>query len=196
MRAHSPSRTCPCLPHPVTQPTLRTERLVLRPFTSADAADVRRLADDPDVANNTLTIPHPYPEGQAESWIATHAPGFEQGRLAIFAVTAAEHGALLGAIGLSIEAAHARAELGYWLGREFWGRGLATEAARAVVAFGLEELRLERIGAGHFPHNPASGRVLEKAGLEREGVLRGFVRKGGERLDLVVFGVVRASSSP
>ena len=65
-----------------------------------------------------------------------------------------------------------------------------------MVAFGLDELRLERIGAGHFPHNPASGRVLEKAGLEREGVLRGFVRKGGERLDLVVFGVVRASSSP
>ncbi len=60
--------------------------------------------------------------------------------------------------------------------------------ARPWEAGGAEQ-SLERIGAGHFPHNPASGRVLEKAGLEREGVLRGFVRKGGRRLDLVVFGV-------
>ncbi len=96
----------------MNQPTLSTPRLLLRPFTESDAPEVRRLANDPEIAANTLTIPHPYPEGAAESWIATHAPALAQGTKAVFAITDARSRQLLGAIGLEIDRAHQRAELG------------------------------------------------------------------------------------
>ncbi len=175
----------------VLQPTLRTARLVLRPFTQADAPHVRRLADDAEIAANTLTIPHPYPEGAAETWIATHAPGVAQGIKAVFAITDAASGELLGAIGLEIEPAHDRAELGYWIGRPFWGRGIATEAAREVLAYAFSNLGLARVLARHFPHNPASGQVLQKLGMRHEGTLRSSIVKGGRRLDEIVYGILR-----
>ncbi len=174
------------------RPTLETERLILRPFRATDAAEVRRLAGDPEIASTTLNIPHPYEPGMAETWIATHQPGHEEGRLVNFAVTRREGGSLLGAVGLVVSPAHARAELGYWIGREHWNQGYATEAARAVVRHGFEALGLNRVVAHHFSRNPASGRVLEKAGMLREGRLPQHVRKSdaGPFEDLEIYGVL------
>lgn len=173
------------------QPSLTTERLVLRPFRSEDADALTAVVNDPLIAANTLSIPHPYPDGMAAEWIAGHAAAFEAGRAAVFAVTEAAGGALCGASGLHLDAVHRRAELGYWIAAEKRGRGYATEAGRALIAYGFEELGLERIHAAHYPHNPASGRVLEKLGMRREGVLRGHVRKGEQRLDFVFYGRLR-----
>lgn len=173
------------------QPTLTTPRLTLRPFNPSDAPHVRRLADDPDIAANTLTIPHPYPPGHAEAWIATHAPAFDAGLAAVFAITDTQTTDLRGAAGLHLEPDHARAELGYWIGRPFWNHGYATEAARALLAFGFEHLALARIHAAHFPHNPASARILRKLGLRHEGTLRAHVLKNGRRIDLVVYAALR-----
>lgn len=130
----------------------------------ADAADVQRLAGDPRVSATALDLPHPFEDGMAEAWIGTHSEQFESGALAAFAITSRESGALYGAAGLMIDPAHRRAELGYWLGADFWGSGFATEAARAVVRYGFEDLRLNRIHANHLVRNPGSGRVLEKVG--------------------------------
>lgn len=170
-------------------PTLRTARLVLRPFAIGDAADVQRLAGDPRVAATTLNIPHPYEDGMAETWIAGHAPGWEAGREVVFAITL--DGALAGAVGLVIERAHRRAELGYWIGVPFWNRGLATEAARAVLDWAFESLALHKVLARHVPANPASGRVMEKLGMAREGLQRQHVWKRDRFEDLVEYAILR-----
>jgi RimJ/RimL family protein N-acetyltransferase len=172
--------------HPV-QPPLATERLVLRPFAVEDAPTVQCLAGAREVADTTLTIPHPYPDGAAEAWIGAHAPAFAAGRLATYAVTDRAAGALLGAVGLQIEPGHALGELGYWIGVPYWGRGYATEAARALMRYGYARLGLHRIQARHFLRNPASGRVMEKLGMRREGVLRQSVRKWGRFEDVVLY---------
>jgi len=158
------------------QPTLTTARLVLRPFTLADAPQVRELAGAFAVADTTLHIPHPYPEGAAEAWIAMHGPEWATGAGATFAVTEREGAALVGAIGVVIDAASESAELGYWIAADRWGRGYATEAGRVIVAYCFAALGLRRVHARHFTRNPASGRVLEKLGMQRTGQ-RSVVRK-------------------
>ena len=174
-------------------PILTTERLVLRPMIPEDAPEVRKWAGDFEVADTALNIPHPYPKGLAEEWIATQGRAWRDGRQAVYAITARADGTLMGAIGLAgIDARHRHAEIGYWLGRPFWNLGLATEAVRAVVEFAFETLDLERVFANHFVRNPASGRVLEKVGMTREGLLRAHVRQWGRPEDLIVSGILRS----
>jgi RimJ/RimL family protein N-acetyltransferase len=177
------------------RPTLRTPRLVLRPFQAADAPDVERLAGAHEVASTTLHIPHPYPAGAAERWIAEHAAAWEAGGRVAFAVCRADDGALVGSIGLTVAPAHARAELGYWIGVPHWNRGYATEAARAVLAFAFDVLGLHRVQAHFKTRNPASGRVMEKLGMRREGLRRGAFRKDGVFEDVEEFAVL-ASDRP
>jgi RimJ/RimL family protein N-acetyltransferase len=173
------------------QPTLETERLLLRPFMAHDAADVQRLAGHRAIADTTLNIPHPYKDGVAEDWIATHASSFASGTFANFAITRRYGGDLIGAIGLAIERRFDRAELGYWVGVPYWGRGYCTEAARAVVAYGFSTLDLNRIHATHLARNPASGRVMQKLGMTHEGIARGHVLKWGIYEDLVLYGLLK-----
>ena len=171
-------------------PTLRTERLVLRPFTTADAAEVQRLAGDAQVAATTLNMPHPYQDGMAEAWIAEHAAHWAEGMRLTLAVTTLD-GALRGAVSLALQPAHSRGELGYWIGRPFWGQGLATEAAGAVLDFAFTTLQLNRVQASHVPRNPASGRVMEKLGMQREGLHRERYRKGDMFEDVVEYAILR-----
>jgi RimJ/RimL family protein N-acetyltransferase len=173
------------------QPTITTERLILRPFTIEDAPAVQALAGDRAVADTTLNIPHPYPEGEASRWISTHADDYHARRGVVFAITRRATGELVGAIALVIHLAHRRAEMGYWIGQAFWGRGYATEAARAVRDYGFNALPIDRIDAHHFARNPASGRVLEKIGMRREGVLRRHVIRWEHPEDLVCYGMLR-----
>jgi RimJ/RimL family protein N-acetyltransferase len=175
-----------------TLPTITTDRLVLRPFTADDAPRVQQLAGDRAVASTTLLIPHPYPDGAAEEWIATHVPAFEMGQSLNLAVTSREDGSLIGAIGLNINKDHSRAEIGYWIGRPYWSRGYATEAVAAVVAFAFDTLSLNRIFAHHFTRNPASGRVLEKVGMTFEGISREHFRKWETFEDIRHYGMLRS----
>jgi ribosomal-protein-alanine N-acetyltransferase len=172
-------------------PRLETERLVLRAFTRGDAPTVRRLAGDRAVAAGTATIPHPYPDGAAEAWIAGHAGSFQRGESLTFAVERRSDGALVGAVGLRLELEHARAELGYWIGKPYWGDGLATEAAAAAVRHAFEAYGLNRVYAYHFTNNPASGRVLQKLGMTYEGRRRRHTLKWGTFLDSDMYAVVR-----
>lgn len=173
------------------QPALLTTRLRLRPFAAADAAVVQRLAGEFAVADTTLSIPHPYADGVADAWLASLQDAFVQGRQAVFAITDRTTGELVGAIGLDLRWEHDRAELGYWIGRPFWSRGFATEAARAVLDYGFHALGLRRIHACHFARNPASGRVLTKIGMRHEGIARAHVVRWGRPEDLVQYGILR-----
>jgi RimJ/RimL family protein N-acetyltransferase len=174
-----------------TLPELRSERLTMRPFQLTDAAEVQRLAGDRNVADTTLRVPHPYLDGMAEEWIGTHAAAFAASRGLTLALTDGTSGALVGAIGLDIRREHDSAELGYWVGAEFWNRGYCTEAAMALLDHAFERLQLNRIHAAHLKRNPASGRVLLKLGMQREGELRQHLKKWERYEDLIVYGLLR-----
>ena len=177
------------------QPLLQTPRLVLRPFELADAPDVQRLAGAREIADTTLRIPHPYPDGAAAEWIKTHGPAWERGAGVSYAITLREAPAVVGAIGLEIARHSSWGELGYWVAVSNWNRGYCTEAARTVLAFGFNELLLHRIQARHLTRNPASGRVLQKIGMRLEGIHREAVRKWDRFEDLAVYGVLETDGT-
>jgi RimJ/RimL family protein N-acetyltransferase len=164
--------------------TLETERLLLRPFEPADAPVVEREVSRAEVAR-MFAIPHPYPAGAALEWIATTKPGRD------FAVVAKESGELIGAIMLNLNEQHRRATLGYWCALSHWGRGYTTEAVRAVIGYGFEYLAVNRIYAECHGDNPASFRVLEKAGMTLEGRLRQHSFRLGRIADKLQFGILR-----
>lgn len=174
------------------QPVLLSRRLRLRPFSIADAPDVRRLAGVREIADTALNVPHPYEEGLAEAWIKTHSAGFTEGKLAAYAITDRDTGDLFGAISLVLQPAHLSAELGYWIGVSVWGRGYATEAAARLMDYGFLDLGLNRIEAHHLVKNPASGRVMQKLGMQYEGTLRQKVRKQGRFEDVAMYGLLAA----
>ena len=171
---------------------LETEQLVLRPYRLADAPSVQRMCGDPAIAATTLAIPHPYPDGAAEQWISTHAESFRQGTQVTLAITLKPDLPVIGTVGLSVNKNHQRGELGYMVAREHWNQGYCTEAARALMDYGFSTLNLNRIQAMHFPHNPASGRVMEKLGMTKEGLLHQYVCNRGVFEDLYVYSILRA----
>src|SRR5262245_10759988 len=157
-------------------PTIRTERLVLRPFVQSDAVAVATVLDDAAVGHYLLHVPHPYSDLEALRWITGWTRRWLSGRGVALAIT--RHSAIIGATTLTVRPDHRRAELGYWLGRAHWGQAFASEAAAALLDWGFRELRLERVFAQYLDDNRRSGRVLEKLGMLREGVRRGHVKKG------------------
>ncbi len=173
------------------QPTLKTDRLILRPLALTDAKDVQRLAGEREIADTTLNIPHPYVDGAAEAWISTRRAQFEAGDAIVYALTDAESGELIGAVGLQIEKDFDKAELGYWIGKPYWNNGYATEAAARLVRYGFEELELNRVLSRHLSRNPASGRVMQKLGMVFEGTLRQDTKKWDKYEDLCVYGLLR-----
>ena len=177
-------------------PLLRTRRLRLRAFKPEDAVVVRALAGDKDIASTTAKIPHPYEEGVAEAWIATHEEAIQQGESVILAITLSAPDRLIGAIGIEIDQEHRRGELGYWVGKPYWNNGYCTEAVQAMLKYGFEVLGLDRIHAFHFTRNPASGRVLQKVNMKHEGQMRQHLLKWGVREDLEVYGILKTEFGP
>lgn len=175
-----------------SQPPIHTPRLILRPFRLADVDRVAALAGDREIALNTLNIPHPYTRRHAEDWITSHAAQLERMESVTYAVTLREDGLVIGAAGLIFDPPNDVAELGYWIGKPYWGRGYAAEASRALVGWGFTQYDLHRVHASHFPRNPASGAVLRRIGMRHEGRLREHVKKWGEYLDLERYGILRS----
>lgn len=171
--------------------TLPTERLVLRPLLLADAPRIKQLASDREVADGVLHIPHPYPRGVAEKWVARCQRKAKKGIGATFAVVPKYDTATIGVMELTINPVHQHAELGYWLGKPYWGQGYCTEAAQAVTHFGFTTLGLNRMYANHFKRNHASGRVLEKIGMQCEGCSRQHFKKNNIFEDSVRYGLLR-----
>lgn len=168
---------------------IHTNRLILRPFTAADVDDVVRMCSDRGLYSMTLNLPWPYTAESAEGWIAAMPEHFAQRSCFEYAVTDAATGELYGCSGFSNNKSRV-GELGYWFGREYWGRGYATEAARALIQFAFDNVGLHRVYARHFACNPASGRVMQKAGMSFEGTLKQHILKDGEYQDIVCYGVL------
>jgi RimJ/RimL family protein N-acetyltransferase len=145
---------------------LETPRLKLRPLVAADAPTIHEYCSDWDVACRLARVPHPYPDELAETFIARQALDAAGGTAHVFAIDYV--GRLAGVIGIERRERGAW-DLGYWLGKPWWGRGLATEAARRITDFGFVDAGLDRIEARHHQDNLASGRVLAKCGFQEFG---------------------------
>ena len=174
-------------------PEIKTERLLLRGFQPSDAAAVQELAGVYEVAEMTLNIPHPYLDGMAETWIETHQEDFESGGGVVFAMIDQKSKLLMGAAGLIVTPRFNRAELGYWVGKPYWDQGYATEASKALLKYGFETMQLNKIHASHMTRNPSSGRVMQKIGMESEGILKQHALKWDEFVDLAVYGILASS---
>jgi RimJ/RimL family protein N-acetyltransferase len=173
-------------------PTLHTPRLLLRAFAPADVPRLVALAGNYEVARNTLNIPHPYGEEDARRWVQLTQENFAQQTGYAFAVVLQATGDFIGGIGLTVDRRFDRAEAGYWLGRPYWGQGLMSEALAALLQFGFTELGLNKIYATHIAGNPASGRVMLKNGMVKEGELVQHTRRDGQFHDLWQYRLTRA----
>ncbi len=148
-----------------------------------------RLANDWDIAGNMRdSFPHPYQLKDAELWVRYNLAKSEPESFAIEV-----DGVLAGGVGFTLLGAERRgcAEVGYWVAKEFWGRGIATATCTAVANYLFEKYSLRRVEAHAHGANVGSQRVLEKSGFQREGVLRDAVIKGGEVRDMHLFGKLR-----
>jgi RimJ/RimL family protein N-acetyltransferase len=170
-------------------PTLETQRLVLRPFdVASDAEWVQKYAGDYAVASTTLLIPHPYEDGMAETWIKSLDPTKE----VTLAVVSREAGHLIGSISLILDFTHRLAEIGYWVGKPFWGKGYCAEAGASILEYGFEALGLNCIVGIHFSENIASGKVLKKINFKHEASLRQRRFRFGEYKNLEVYSILKS----
>jgi [ribosomal protein S5]-alanine N-acetyltransferase len=174
-----------------TNRTITTNRLLLRLFQESDAPAVARLCNNYNLYKSTLNLPYPYSIEDALGWMAAHQEHFDTDRLYEFAVTDRESGELYGAVALSNIQKYSNGEIAYWIGEEYWGKGYATEAARAVVDFAFEVKGYHKVYARYFKSNPASGKVMQKLGMKQEGILLEQVKKEDQFEDLVCYGIIK-----
>src|SRR6202795_1092208 len=148
---------------------LQTERLTLRLHSPSDIPALMPLIGAREVASTTLRIPHPYTESDAQDFMADTKEELLNGSGLRLGIVVRQGDALCGGVGLRIESDHRRAELGYWIGVPYWGKGYATEAAGAMVKNGFGRLGMHRFFASHFVNNSASAGVFRKIGMRHEG---------------------------
>ena len=187
--AHPPARR---LRRPRTKPAststvaegfapLATERLTLRPLVSDDAAALHRLLNDFAVCRNLAMVPFPYSRALADEWIASARAQLDKGAAFHLAITGRDTDTetLVGAVGLRVEGRFGH--LGYWVGRQFWGHGVASEAAGRLARWALAHLDLDQLTANVATDNAASIAVLRRIGFRHVGEGRdSFVARGGE----------------
>jgi 8-oxo-dGTP diphosphatase len=163
---------------------LITERLILRPLLPHDAESLHRLINDWEVTRNLAVVPFPYPRPLADDWIASTARELAAGVAYNLAITGrdGDHELMLGGVGLRLDTKARIATLGYWVGRRFWGHGVATEAAGRIVRWGFANLGIERIRADVATDNPVSAAVLRRIGFRPTGEgVKHSVARGAER---------------
>ena len=158
---------------------MKSPRLEFRVFESSDAPRVAELAGDWDVASQTARIPYPYSLVAADQWISE----IDEGE---FVRAVLHERRLIGAVGL-VPGEDRSAEIGYWIGKPYWGHGFATEAARALVNHAFKTLGYRRLTCGHFVDNPASAKVIAKLGFTRTGKGRLYCQARGADVEIVMY---------
>ena len=172
-------------------PVLETERLILRKMTPGDAEAVFVYASDPEATRYMIWETH-RSLGDSRAFLELVASRDESGGEPEWGIVYKGDHRFVGTCGfVNWEPGHARAELGYVLSREYWGRGLASEAVRAVVSFGFARMDLNRIEARCIAENAASSRVMEKAGMTYEGTLRQRERIKGAYRDMKLYAILK-----
>lgn len=158
---------------------LRTERLLLRPPLPHDAPQISEHIGVRDIAWNLGKAPYPYQLSDAEEWLERVPKGWVEDTAYVLMITTPEDG-VMGCIGLDLKPMDVW-EIGYWLGKPWWGQGYITEAATAVMDWAENTMSIDKFASGHFVDNPASGRVLEKLGFTPVGEVELFGRARGKK---------------
>jgi len=173
------------------QPTIKTKNFILRPFRKNDAFQVAEQASDKEVYKNTLVLPYPYHVSDAKKWLGKVLKERQKKypKSLPFAIVIDDK--VAGSISLEqIKHGH-KAETGYWLGKDFRGRKIMTQAVKEICKFGFNDLELKRITAKVFLFNPTSKRVLEKNNFKLEGILKKESKKGNRYIDTYLFAKIK-----
>lgn len=168
-----------------------TKKFTLRPFKKTDAKNIAKYINDQTIYNNTLRIPYPYKLKDANEWLARTLPQYRKRKPSKFYLAVEVKNEVVGFIGLmEIQGGH-KAELGYWLARKHWKKGIMSEAVKEIVDYGFKKFGLVRIYAYVFPHNKGSQKVLIKNGFRKEGMLRKNIIKDGKYMDDILFAKIK-----
>lgn len=179
----------------VQKKMITTDRLVLRLFMKSDAEVVAKLCNNYNIYKSTLYLPYPYSIEDAVTWIERHLENFNADKAYEFAITDRDDGKIYGAIALSSNQQFQNGELAYWVGEAYWGKGYATEAAQAIVEFAFEIKQYHKVFARYFGSNPASGKVLQKIGMNKEGILIDHIKKEDRYEDLIYYGIIKSENN-
>ncbi|MBI2096687.1 MAG: GNAT family N-acetyltransferase [Candidatus Sungbacteria bacterium] len=171
-------------------PIIRTKHVLIRPFNNGDEFSLAKNINDPIISRNTLTIPYPYRLKDARDWIGLTKREWLKKNSPKMNWAIDINGEVVGGVGLHFQLPH-KAEVGYWLARKCWRRGIMTEVVGAVTEYGFKKLKLRRIFAFTFPFNKASQGVLKRSGFKYEGLLRKNVKKGKTYHDDLLFAKVK-----
>lgn len=171
---------------------LETPRLILRRITLRDARDIYEYGRDPEVARFVLWDAYTS-VSEARSYIRFMIRKYHSGEPSSWCIEWKETGEVIGTIGyMWIQHEHGSAEVGYSLSHPFWNRGIMTEALKAVLKYSFDSLHLNRIEAQHETLNPASGAVMRKCGMTREGTLRQRLLNKGKYVDVDLYAILRS----
>ena len=177
-------------------PTLETERLRLRKLTMRDAEDIFRYSRDPEVARHVLWDAH-RSIADSRAYLRYMLHKYRTREPASWGIEWKETGRIIGTIGFMwIQTDNASAEIGYSLAREYWNRGIMTEALAAVIRFGFNRMNLNRLEAQHELTNPASGAVMRKCHMQKEGTLRSRLFNKGRYVDVDLYAILRSDQAP
>ncbi|NMD37882.1 MAG: GNAT family N-acetyltransferase [Christensenellaceae bacterium] len=171
-------------------PKIITQRLILRPANIKDANDIYEYSKDEKVAEHVLWSAHKS-LGETKQYLKQMIKLYKNGSPSSFVIVLKSTGRVIGTIGfMSINPEHSSAEVGYSMARDMWGKGIMTEALKALIGFGFQTLRLNRIDAMHDCNNPSSGRVMQKCGMKFEGCLRQKVYNKGKFVDVNLYSIL------
>lgn len=171
--------------------TITANGLLLRPFRTDDIGKFVALCNSSEqISRNSLHMPYPMTKQDFISWHIDQENQFENGTEYNFAITDKQSGELLGAIELTHDQENNKGEVGYWVGQQFWGRGIATASLIAIIDFAFKYKGYHRVCARHFSQNIISGKVARKAGMTKEGVHVHDILKDGIYKDMVCYGII------
>ncbi len=172
-------------------PTLKGKNIVLRAFKNSDAGDLQENANNKKIARFTF-VPYPYKLKDAKSFIKRTRKNYRQKKEHNFAITLKKTNKAIGSISLmKLDFKNKNAELGYWLGEKYWGKGYTTEAGKLILRHAFNNLKLKRIYAMTFLSNKTSSKVLEKLGFKKEGILRKNVFRNNKFHDENLYAIVK-----
>ena len=176
----------------IEQPVLETLRLQLRPLEIYDSLEIQKTAGRREIADTMISLPHPYPVGGAEQYVAQKQKEREAGSSVTYVIEKKAEKEFCGLIEVrDIDHEHSQGELSFWLAVKAWGHSYMSEVVQIIVRYGFEVLSLNRLYAYHMSRNPATGRVLEKNDFKQEGLLRQRVKKWGQYEDVTLWAILK-----
>lgn len=171
--------------------TIKGKNFILRPLRMSDAKSIVKHINDKDISRFMFRVPYPYKMQDAKKWLREIMPNYRKKNPEGLAFGIEIDGEICGAIGVHKIVKDHKAEIGYWLGKKYWGRGIMSEAVEKALKYCEREFGIKRMKAGTFLENKASIRVLKKNSFKYEGVARKAIKKGNKLFDAKIFARVK-----